>query len=179
MVVAAPAGNGKTTAVCLSSGSLGDLTISNGLGWSPDGQTMYLVDSGPGVVYGFAFDSDRGPIAGRHVLITIAEEAGTPGGMTVDAAGDIWVAIYGGGRVDHCSPDGSLRQAILVSSVQTTCSASGGPRLHRFYVSTATENWSDEEGHAEAAAGVVTRATRNGRPPGDALPPEPRLAGRT
>jgi sugar lactone lactonase YvrE len=66
---------------------LSDLTISNGLGWSPDGRTMYLVDSGPRVVY--AFDSDLGTISRRRELVTVAEEAGAPDGMTVDAAGDI------------------------------------------------------------------------------------------
>ena len=42
---------------------LGDLTISNGLGWSPDGATMYLVDSGPGVVNAFDFDAQRGTLS--------------------------------------------------------------------------------------------------------------------
>ena len=91
---------------------LGDLTIPNGLGWSPDGQTMYLVDSGPRVVYAFVFDPGRGTIAGSRVLVTIPEEVGAPDGMTVDATGDIWVAIYGGGRVHRYSPDGGLLQVI-------------------------------------------------------------------
>jgi sugar lactone lactonase YvrE len=123
--------------------------------WSPDGRTMYLVGSGPRVVYAFAFDSDRGTIAGRCVLITIAEEVGTPDGMTVDATGDIWVAIYGGGRIHRYSPEGSLRQATRVPAVQTTCCGFGGPRLHRLYITTATENWSEEERRAEPAAGLV------------------------
>ena len=140
---------------------LDDLTISNGLGWSPDGQTMYLVDSGPRVVYEFAFDPDWGTIAGSRVLITIAEDLGAPDGMTVDAAGDLWVAVYGGGRVHRYSPDGSLRQAILVPAAQTTCCGFGGPRLHRLYITTATENWSEEERRAEPAAGVVYSCDTN------------------
>jgi sugar lactone lactonase YvrE len=78
---------------------LDGLTISNGLGWSPDGGTMYLVDSGPRVIHAFAFDRDRGTISDERVLVTLDEEAGAPDGMTVDGAGDLWVAIYGGGRV--------------------------------------------------------------------------------
>jgi sugar lactone lactonase YvrE len=145
---------------------LSDLTISNGLGWSPDGQTMYLVDSGPRVVYAFAFDPDLGTISGGRVLVTVAEELGAPDGMTVDAAGDLWVAIYGGGRVHRYFPDGSLRQAILVPAVQTTCCGFGGRGLHRLYITTATENWSDEERRAEPAAGVVYSVDTNtvGRP---------------
>jgi sugar lactone lactonase YvrE len=52
------------------------------------------------------------------VLITVAEELG-PDGMTVDADGDLWVAIYGGGRVHRYSPDGVLRQALHVPAKQS------------------------------------------------------------
>jgi len=134
---------------------LSDLTISNGLGWSPDGRTMYLVDSGPRVIYAFAFDRDHGTISSQRVIVTVAEETGAPDGMTVDAAGDLWVAIYGGGRVHRYSPDGVLRQAIIVPAKQTTCCGFAGPGLNRLYVTTATENWSDQERRAEPAAGLV------------------------
>ena len=65
------------------------LTISNGLGWSPDGATMYLVDTGPRVVHAFSFDGEAGTISDGRVLVTIAEELGGPDGMTVDADGDL------------------------------------------------------------------------------------------
>ena len=87
---------------------LGDLTISNGIGWSTDGLTMYLVDSGPRVIHAFAFDPDRGTISDGRILVTVPEDVGAPDGMTVDAAGDLWVAIYGGGRVNRYAPDGTL-----------------------------------------------------------------------
>ena len=91
---------------------LGDLTISNGIGWSTDGRTMYLVDSGPRVIHAFAFDPDRGAISDGRILVTVPEDVGAPDGMTVDAAGDLWVAIYGGGRVNRYAPDGSLREVV-------------------------------------------------------------------
>ena len=134
---------------------LSDLTISNGLGWSPDGRTMYLVDSGPRVIYAFAFDRDHGTISSQRVIVTVAEEIGAPDGMIVDAAGDLWVAIYGGGRVHRYSHDGQLRHAITVPAKQTTCCGFAGPGLNRLYVTTATENWSDQERRAEPAAGLV------------------------
>ena len=61
---------------------LGDLTISNGVGWSPDGLTMYLVDSGPRVVHAFEFDADRGTISGGRILVTVPEDVGAPDGMS-------------------------------------------------------------------------------------------------
>ena len=58
---------------------LDGLTISNGVGWSPDGRTMYLVDSGPRVIHAFAFDAERGTISGDRVLVTVPEDVGAPG----------------------------------------------------------------------------------------------------
>jgi sugar lactone lactonase YvrE len=142
------------------------LTISNGLGWSPDGGTMYLVDSGPRVIHAFAFDADRGTISAGRILVTVPEDAGAPDGMTVDAAGDLWVAIYGGGRVNRYAPDGSLREAYPIPARQCTCCAFGGPGLHQLFVTTATEGWTDEQRRAEPAGGLVYRVDTDatGRP---------------
>jgi len=145
---------------------LSGLTISNGLGWSPDGGTMYLADSGPRVIHAFTFDAERGTISGGQVLVTVAEEIGAPDGLTVDADGDLWVAIYGGGRVHRYSPDGVLRQALPVPAIQTTSCAFAGMGLSWLYVTTATENWSDEQRRAEPAAGLTYRfdTDAGGRP---------------
>jgi sugar lactone lactonase YvrE len=134
---------------------LGGLTISNGLGWSPDGGTMYLVDSGPRVVNAFAFDDGHGMISNGRVLVTVAEELGAPDGMTVDADGDLWVAIYGAGQVHRYTPDGELREVVAVPAEQTTCCGFAGPGLTRLYVTTATENWSDDRRRAEPGGGLV------------------------
>jgi sugar lactone lactonase YvrE len=133
------------------------LTVANGVGWSPDGLTMYLVDSGPRVIHAFVFDPDRGTISRGRILVTVPEDVGAPDGMTVDAAGDLWVAIYGGGRVNRYAPDGSLRDVYPIPARQCTCCAFGGPGLHRLFVTTATEGWSDEQRRAEPAAGLVYR----------------------
>ena len=133
------------------------LTIANGVGWSPDGLTMYLVDSGPRVIHAFAFDPHQGTISRNRILVTVPEEVGAPDGMTVDAAGDLWVAIYGGGRVNRYAPDGSLREMLSIPARQCTCCAFGGPGLHRLFVTTATEGWTDERRRADPAAGLVYR----------------------
>ncbi len=145
---------------------LAGLTISNGVGWSPDGSAMYLVDSGPRVIHAFAFDADRGAISEGRVLVTLTEDVGSPDGMTVDADGGLWVAVYGGGRVHHYSPDGVLRQVLAVPAQQSTCCAFAGPGLNRLYVTTATEGWSDEQRRADPAAGLVYRLDTDaiGRP---------------
>jgi len=145
---------------------LDGMTIPNGVGWSPDGRTMYLVDSGPRVVHAYAFDAERGAISAGRILITVAEDVGSPDGMTVDADGDLWVAIYGGGQVQRYSPEGVLREVFTVPARQSTCCALAGPGLHRLYVTTATENWTDEQRRADPAAGLVYRLDTDatGRP---------------
>jgi sugar lactone lactonase YvrE len=145
---------------------LDDLTISNGLGWSPDSATMYLADSGPGVIYAYSFDPEQGRVFDQRVLVNVPSDVGSPDGLTVDAAGELWVAIYGGGRVQRYSPDGELRQELLLPAEQTTCCAFGGPELNMLYVTTATEHWTDEQRRAEPAAGLVYRfnIAATGRP---------------
>ena len=134
---------------------LDGLTISNGLGWSPDGRTMYLADSGPGVIHAFNFDPERGTISDDRLLVDVPEEVGSPDGLTVDADGDLWVAIYGGGRVQRYAPNGHRREELFLPAEQTTCCAFAGPGLHWLYVTTATENWTDEQRRANPRAGLV------------------------
>ena len=145
---------------------LDGLTTSNGLGWSPDGRTMYLADSGPRTIHAFDFDGDRGAISNGRVLVAVSEEVGTPDGLTVDADGDLWVAVWGAGQVRRYSPTGELRQTLGVPAAQSTCCAFGGPGLHTLYVTTATEDWSDEQRRANPNAGLVYRfeTEATGRP---------------
>lgn len=71
----------------------------------------------------FAFDATRGRFS-DGVLVDVLEDVGTPGGMDND--GDLWVAIWGGGRVHRYSPDGELREALHVPAEQTTSCAFAG-----------------------------------------------------
>jgi len=169
------------------------LTISNGIGWSPDGRTMYLVDSGPRVVHAFTFDGDRGTISAGRVLVTVPEDIGAPDGMTVDAAGDLWVAIYGGGRVNRYAPDGSLRDvypsrpgsARAVPSAAPACTSSSSRQRQRAGpTSSAAPIWPPgwSTGWTQMPpAGRQRRSVRIRRggkaSPGEGEPPTPRPAG--
>ena len=133
------------------------LHISNGIGWSPDGETLYLADSGAKKVHAFRFDPARGTISEGRALTLLPEEAGAPDGLTVDAAGHIWVAVYGGGCVHRYAPDGTLLEIHEVPAEQSTSCAFGGPGLDWLYVTTATERWTDDDRRAEPGAGVVYR----------------------
>jgi sugar lactone lactonase YvrE len=117
-------------------------------------------------VYAFAFDGTRGTLADQRVLVTVPDDVGAPDGMTVDAAGDLWVAIYEGGCVHRYPPDGRLHAVLAVPAAQSTCCAFGGPGLHQLCMTTATENWTDGQRYAEPAAGHLYRLDTNatGRP---------------
>jgi sugar lactone lactonase YvrE len=151
---------------------LDGLTIPNGIGWSLDGRTMYLVDSVPRTVYAFDFDSARGALSGQRVLITIPDDVGGPDGLTVDAHGNLWIAVYGGGQVRRYDPEGRLVEVVPVPAEQSTCAAFAGTGLHRLYVTTATEFWTDEQRRANPSAGLIYRidTETTGRPAAPFIP---------
>ena len=85
---------------------LAGLTLPNGLDWSPDGRTFYLVDSMERLVLAFDHDQETGTLSARRVLFRTPEgpAAGLPDGMCVDTEGGLWLALDGGGRIERCSP---------------------------------------------------------------------------
>jgi sugar lactone lactonase YvrE len=89
------------------------------------------------------------------VLIEVPEEVEAPDGLTVDVDGELWIAICGGGRIRRYSAEGELREELIVPAAQCTSCAFGGPGLNRLYVTTATEDWSEEQRRAEPTAGLV------------------------
>lgn len=134
---------------------LDGLTISNGLGWSPDGREMYVTDSGRREVRAYSFDANQGTISDGRILIQLSGQVGSPDGLTVDAGGDLWVAVYGGGRIHRYSVDGILREVVSVPVRQTTCCAFAGTGMRRLFITTGTEGWTDEERRADPRAGLV------------------------
>jgi sugar lactone lactonase YvrE len=115
------------------------LTISNGIGWSPDGGTMYLCDSGAGSVDAFDFDAGTGAIGGRRTLVHIDRPGMAPDGLTVDEDGDVWVGMYGGWTVHRYAPDGSLRGTVEIPAAQATSCAFGGADRRTLFVTTGRE----------------------------------------
>ncbi len=113
------------------------LTISNGIGWSPDSATMYLADSGTGQVEAFGFDGATGHLSRRRTLVRILQPGAVPDGLTVDQEGGIWVALWGGGAVQRYGPDGALLATLRLPVDQPTSCAFGGPELATLFVTSA------------------------------------------
>lgn len=138
---------------------LSGLTISNGLGWSPDGQTMYLSDSGAGLVEAFDFDPATGGISGRRTLLAIDQPGTAPDGLTVDEQGDIWVGIYGGWAVQRYGPDGGLRATVPIPAAQATSCAFGGGERRTLFVTTGRERLDEASLEEQPDAGRVFSVT--------------------
>jgi sugar lactone lactonase YvrE len=111
------------------------VTVSNGTGWSPDGRLMYYVDTPTRRVD--VFDHDEGGVRNRRPLTEIEEGAGFPDGLTVDADGCVWVALWDGGAVRRYTPAGELDRVITLPARRTTACAFGGAGLTDLYVTTA------------------------------------------
>ena len=74
------------------------VTISNGLDWSPDGLTMYYIDSAAYGIDAFAVERETGSLSHRRRLVELPKAWGLPDGMTVDEEGCLWVAFWTGVR---------------------------------------------------------------------------------
>ena len=113
-----------------------DLTLSNGLAWSPDGRTMYSIDTIPGVVRGRSYHPGTGEHGPPSELFRI-ENGGGPDGMCVDADGNLWVAVWGAGQVRCYTPAGEVLAVVEVDAPHTSSVAFVGPELDLLMITTA------------------------------------------
>lgn len=104
-----------------------DLLLSNGVAWSPSGDTMYHVDTFRNVVLRRTYDAATGAVGGREAFIETPGEY--PDGLTVGADGDVWVAYWASGQVRRYASDGAFRQTISAGAPLTTSCAFVGPDL--------------------------------------------------
>jgi sugar lactone lactonase YvrE len=130
-----------------------DLQLSNGLGWSPDGATMYSVDTSPGIVWERSFDARTGGRGERRELLHVTD--GSPDGLCVDVDGNLWVAIWGSGEVRHFSPRGELLGVVTVPAPHTSCPTFAGPDLDTLVVSTAADGLSPQQLAAYPDSGAL------------------------
>lgn len=131
------------------------VTLSNGLGWSPDGGTMYYIDSMTYRVDRFDVDVASGAIADRRPFATIEHGAGIPDGLTVDDEGCVWVALWGGGAVRRYTPDGELERTVAVPAEKVTACCFGGDDGRALYITTASAELATEERERQPLAGSL------------------------
>jgi sugar lactone lactonase YvrE len=138
-------------------------TISNGLDWSDDGGRLYYIDSGVPGVDVFDFDGATGTIANRRRVVDVPNDedapagATAPDGMTIDAEGFLWVAVWGGGEVRRFTTTGELDAVVEMPVACPTSVAFGGDDLADLYITSMTPD----------------RTAKDGRTPVDVWDPKP------
>ncbi len=134
------------------------VSISNGIVWSLDKSKMYYIDTPTQQVAAYDYDDRTGGIANRTVAVTVPRQMGLPDGMTIDAQGKLWIALFGGSAVTRWDPDTSkLLEKVTIPVQNVTSCALGGELLQDMYVTTAREGMTEEQLRAQPQAGGLYR----------------------
>ncbi|OLR93329.1 SMP-30/gluconolactonase/LRE family protein [Actinokineospora bangkokensis] len=133
-----------------------DLTLSNGLAWSPDGSRMYSVDTERQLVYVREYDAATGETGERRVHLRL--ERGHPDGIAMDAEEHLWVAVWGEGEVRRYSPTGEVVERLRVPAPHSSCVAFAGPDLRTLVITTGTSQLDDEQLAAHPDSGRLFTA---------------------
>jgi sugar lactone lactonase YvrE len=136
---------------------LTNIGISNGIDWSLDGRKMYYVDSLTPRIDQFDFDVSAGTISNRRCFVTIEAADGCPDGLTVDAEGAVWLALWGGSAVRRYLADGTLDRVLRLPVTRPTTCAFGGPDLDDLYITSAAIKLSEAERRQQPLAGAILR----------------------
>ncbi|KAF2879805.1 hypothetical protein ILUMI_26332 [Ignelater luminosus] len=120
---------------------ISNVYISNGLAWAADLKKFFFIDTAEKRIDQFDFDVENEAIANRQPFFTFKEHdiAGSPDGQTIDADGNLWVAVFNGSKVikiDSHTPE-TLLDSIELPAKEVTSVAFGGPDLDELYVTTA------------------------------------------
>ena len=125
---------------------LPDVTISNGIDLSPDHRLAYYNDTPTGRTD--VFDVENGELTHRRSFV--AHDAGHPDGLTVDRAGNVWVALNGAGRVRCYAPSAEVLAEVELPVRLVTACTLGGDDGRDLFITTSRENLDDPEPEAGA-----------------------------
>ncbi|RJF90846.1 SMP-30/gluconolactonase/LRE family protein [Sphingomonas cavernae] len=125
----------------LARADIAPVTITNGPAFSPDGATLYHVDTLARTIHAFDVAPD-GSLKGHRIFARIAPDDGYPDGPTVDSEGCLWIALFGGWGVRRYSPAGELLEFIRFPVANVTKVAFGGDDLRTAYTTTARKGLS-------------------------------------
>ncbi|WP_238010752.1 SMP-30/gluconolactonase/LRE family protein [Dactylosporangium sp. AC04546] len=130
--------------------AFGGIVCSNGPAWSPDGRTMYHVDSTRRRISAYEFDVSTGTVGPGRLFASDEADGWYPDGVTVDADGYVWNCKWDGGRIVRYAPDGRVDRVLPLPVRRPTRCAFAGPDLSLLAVTSAATGLSDpapEDGH--------------------------------
>ncbi len=114
----------------------GDIVVSNGPCWSPDGRTFYFSDTWSNAISAYDYDPESGSIANKRTFVTFDFPGGAPDGATVDEEGCVWSAVVYAGKLARFTPEGELDRVIEMPVKKVTSVMFGGPGLDILYVTS-------------------------------------------
>jgi D-xylonolactonase len=120
------------------------IELSNGLGFSPDGRTLYFTDTLARKIYAYDVESVSGVLKRRRLFVAVPTDEGLPDGLTVDAEGFVWSAQWYGSQVVRYDPDGKVERRLNLPVQQVSSVMFGGPDLTDLYITSAGEAWPSE-----------------------------------
>lgn len=126
--------------------------VVNGPALSPDGRTLYHVDSAARTIHALSLTED-GTIGEARLFARVDPADGYPDGPSVDAAGNLWVGLWQGWRARLYAPDGAILREVRLPVANVTKVALGGPDLATAYVTTARIGLTHVERQAQPQAG--------------------------
>ncbi len=145
--------------------------VTNGPAIAPGDRLLYANDTSRGIVYRYAFCLDSGTISRRETFLRFGAGDGLPDGMCFDVDGNLWLAMWGSGRVLQIAPDGGILRSFDLPAPNITNVCFCGPRLDRLLVSSAAVEMSEHARGQYPLAGrlfeIRGHATR-GLPPATA-----------
>lgn len=140
-----------------------EVSCSNGLAWSADNKKFYFIDTPSREVTVYDYDIGQGNIANKRVIYTFKKGEGYPDGMTIDAEGMLWVALWGGWKIVRMNPNTGqviFKFDLPVSRV-TSCTF-GGETLEDIYITSASSGLSDAEIKEQPLAGSLFIIKKSG-----------------
>ncbi len=134
---------------CLDKGKLTQhetgITISNGLGWSPDNKIFYYTDGLKYCVYQYDFDLAQGEISNRRPFIQLEKSPIEPDGLTVDSEGNIWQAQWNSHKIFCYAPNGKLITTIPMPVQRPTSCIFGGEDLKTLFVTSCSQSIGEKD----------------------------------
>ncbi len=133
------------------------ICVANGIGFSPDGKTLYLSEQWNSKILAYDYDAARGTLSNRRTFADVDPAEGYPDGIITDSEGCIWNGRWGGSRIVRYRPDGKIDRCHHLPVNVGTCMAFGGESLTDLYVTTAWYGMSAAERQAKPASGDLFR----------------------
>lgn len=131
--------------------------LHNGMAWSAEGRTFFLSHSNAGSIFAFDYGPSEGRLSRRRLFASIPAELGIPDGAAIDTEGGYWCALHGGAKLRRFAADGGVDRDVELPVSQPTMCAFAGPDLTTLYVTSASDQMSEEAKRQEPEAGNLFR----------------------